>query len=397
MDKQKTAQRSDAELKRWFSTGFLASGVGKVNAEQHALEDAAVIRAGEAKGHDLWIDKDFCSAVALAAGASADKGIKARFGHPDMCADALGTFLGRWKGLRADADGVVRGTLHLSSTAAESPKGDLRNYVEQMAAKEPGHFGTSIVFSRDWEAEDKFELANIVETDETDNTGKPTGNKLRMFKSPDPANVKNLRHARLSQLHAADLVDDPAATDGMFSGAAGAALAARVSEYLDTHPEIIAALRDEPEMISILERYATELRPFMERYQANHPAPTAEPVQAAKPVTTTPAEPDPALTAKIVELETLIQTGKGEIQRLTGELAGTVKRADTAEAQLITLTAERDELVKRKTQLKADCETLERKLAAIEAGAPPVSAVAAPTETLTPWQKAQRARPSCKK
>ena len=31
----------------------MAAGVGSVAAEVHTLNDAAVIRAGEAKGHDL--------------------------------------------------------------------------------------------------------------------------------------------------------------------------------------------------------------------------------------------------------------------------------------------------------------------------------------------------------
>jgi hypothetical protein len=108
-----------------------------VAAEVHTLNDAAVIRAGEAKGHDLWIDGQFCADVERMATELGDKGVKARFGHPDMCSDALGSFLGRWKGFKLGDDGVVRGALHLSSTAAESPRGDLRKYIEEMAAKEP--------------------------------------------------------------------------------------------------------------------------------------------------------------------------------------------------------------------------------------------------------------------
>lgn len=421
----KPQKMNEAERKRWFSTGFLASGVGSVSAEQHSLNDAAVIRAGEARGHQLWIDGEFCTSVAQKAALAADKGLKARFGHPDMCSDALGTFLGRWKGLRADPDAVVRGSLHLSSTAAESPKGDLRNYVEQMAAKEPQHFGTSIVFTRDWETEEDFIVSHGGEFcfGHWDGCAFSTKGKCKdrkeipegmdyyvdtsQFKSPDAANVKNLRHARLSELHAADLVDDPAATDGMFAGAGGAALAARVSEYLDTHPEIIQALRNEPEMVTILERYATELRPFLDRYNANHPAKAAEPAQASGTPADPPADAAVPLADQVAVLETLIQSVKAERERLTGELAGSVKRAETAEAEVKRLTVERDELAARANSIptiekerdafKSERDQLQARLAVIEAGAPPVSAVPAPTETLTPWQKAQKAAPSRRK
>lgn len=385
---------SDAEKARWFSTGYLAHGVGQVNADQHALADAAVIRCGEAKGHDMWIDSQFCADVARIAGETADKGVKARFGHPDMCSDALGTFLGRWKGLSTGADGVVRGTLHLSSTAAESPKGDLRNYVEQMAAKEPDHFGTSIVFSRDWEAEEAFTSANVKEFDEYDETGKPTGNKVRRFQSPDPANVKNLRHARLSALHAADLVDDPAATDGMFSGAGGAALAANVSEWLDTHPEVLSAFADNPEMVSILERYATQLRPFIARYNANHPVPSAEPdAPAVRPDTPPPAEPDAALKAQVETLTTQLSESAAKLASAEASVVALTTERDTARTALDASKAEVEKLrIEKDTADKARTEA-EARLTAILSGQSPVSAAPAEPKTGgTMWDDARKSR-----
>jgi hypothetical protein len=310
-----------------------------------------------------------------------------------MCSDALGTFLGRWKGLATGADGVVRGVLHLSSTAAESPKGDLRNYVEQMAAKEPDHFGTSIVFSRDWEAEDEFMSANVKEFEEYDETtGKPTGNKVKRFQSPDPANVKNLRHARISALHAADLVDDPAATDGMFSGAGGAALAARVSEWLDTHPEVLKAFGDDAGMLTILERYATQLRPFVDRYNANHPevaAETATPIQPPAPA----AETDPALTAKVADLTAQVGIAKADAEKLTADVARLTAERDAALADVKARDATITELKgKIESADKARTEA-EAKLAAIEKGQAPVSASPAETKTSgTMWDDARKGR-----
>jgi hypothetical protein len=271
----------------------------------------------------------------------------------------------------------LRGNLHLSSTAAESPKGDLRNYIEQMAAKEPDHFGTSIVFSRDWDAEDQFITANLKEFDEYDEAGKPTGNKVRRFQSPDPANVGNLRHARLSALHAADLVDDPAATDGMFSGIGGSELAARVSEWLDTHPEILKAFAEQPDMVAIVERYATELRPFVERYTANHPTQAAESAKGSELAAETAGKE----LAQAKDREAALTV---ERDALAGEIAELRTARDKAAEAMTGLTAERDELAGKLTKADADLTAVKAerdaalaKLAAIEAGAPPVSSVPA--------------------
>lgn len=379
--KQTENKLENQTSKRWFSTGFQVGGVGAVDGEKHILQDAVVIRTGEALGHDLWIDDAFCqSVVAMSAeGKFATSGIKARFGHPNMCGEALGTFLGRWRNLRTDDAGRVIGDLHLSSVAAESPRGDLRNYIEELAAKEPEHFGASIVFARDVETELQFTEANSNETDG--------------FKSPDPANEQNLRHARLSELHAADLVDEPAATDGMFSGLAGTALAAQVTEWLDLHPEVLTALSDEPVMSEIILRYPEHVRPFLARYAGNK-----ELASGAEPPLVN-AETAESVEAIKTELETLkgsaTEAGEkatAEIERLTGECSGVTVRAETADASIKTLEAERDELTAQlKTANEATATALAR-IAAFENGAPPLSSVPAPEgPDVTPWKKAQLA------
>ena len=367
-----------ANDKRWFSTGWQGGGsVGGVDAEKHVLRDAVVIRPGEALTHGLWVDREFGGQVVAAAGSGkfATSGIKARFGHPNMCSDALGTFLGRWKNLRQREDGFVIGDLYLSSTASDSPRGDLRKYIEEMAAQEPGHFGASIVFARDGEAEQLFMEANSNETDG--------------FKSPDPANGANLPHARLSELHAADLVDEPAATDGMFSGAAGAALAAQVTEWLDLHPEVLKALTEEPVMADIVARYPDEIKPFLARYAAH-----ATPVVAD-------AEPDAKTSAmaaeiasrkeEIASLQTIQQASEAErdtlranVDQLTGQLAG-------AQESVKALEGERDTLKAQIGQLEAARDAALARVAAVERGEHPLSGASAPKDALTPWQKAQLA------
>ena len=383
---------------RWFSTGFMVGGVGGVDADKHTLKDAVLIRPGEAMGHGVWIDSAFCADIAARGAKSGDKGLKARFGHPNMCSEALGTFLGRWKGTRLETESNrVIGELHLSSTAAESPKGDLRKYVEEMAAKEPDHFGASIVFTMDRDAMWKECIEHGAVEKEDPMYG--TYLDLEGFKSPDPANVKNLPHARCADLHAADLVDDPAATDGMFAGASGLSLAAQMTEWLDTHPGVLKAVNDEPELLNIVTRYASELQPFLTRYTEN----------LAKKSTPPPAESgaDKALAAESAGKE--LAQSKDRVAALTVErdafaveIAELRTARDKATEAMSVLTAGRDELAGKLTKAEADIAALKaerdeacRKLAAIEAGAPPVSSVPAAEdskETGSMWDDARKSK-----
>lgn len=381
----------------------MSGGVTSVDADKHTLHGAVLIRPGEALGYGMWIDKEFCQTVAAmsANGKSAQAGLKARFGHPNMCSDALGTFLGRWKNVVADENGFVRGDLHLSSTASESPKGDLRKYVEEMAAKEPEHFGASIVFSTDWEAFKNYAIENGATEKEDPMCGKYID--FSTFKSPDPANVENLPHARLSELHAADLVDDPAATDGMFSGAGGTALAAQMTEWLDTHPEVFTALK-EPGMIDVITRYSVELKPFVERYQALLPADEVQPetVVVDEPVAVIDEPPsEPAAESAIEEnpidvpaeseqeqqptdAPTAQSTPSQAIEQLAIERDGILQRAESAEALNITLNAEREKLAARINELESEVkgvtterDEIKQKFETLSSGQMPVTAVPA--------------------
>ena len=389
--------------KRWLSTGFMAGGVQSVDAGAHTLKSAVIVRPGEALGHGVWIDKAFCQTITemAAQGKLAVAGVKARFGHPNMCSDALGTFLGRWKGLTIDEAGFVRGDLHLSSTASESPKGDLRKYVEEMAAKEPDHFGASIVFSIDGEAMKNECIKNGA-------TESDMGLDLSGFKSPDPANVKNLPHARCAELHAADLVDDPAATDGIFSGAAGMSLAGQMTEFLDTHPEVFKAMNDEPELLNIVTRYADQLKPFLGRYtESLEKKPLAEPPidapkgdpctecggtgkcaecdgtgsmkPAAEPAGDSPAESG----EKPADVPMSQAADQEKILGLTGQLSGVSIERDGLKAELearsTELTATASALKAAEERIKAielERDEANAKLAAIEAGQPPLSSTA---------------------
>ncbi len=210
------------------------------------IQRFSVITRGEALGHETWIDKDFLQETADAINATGESGIKSRFTHPDMSGDGLGKFLGRVKTGRVIGNQVYA-DLHLSELAHSTPEGDLATFVMDMAEKEPDMFGTSIVFRRGMAAEEEFRAANL------DKTGK--------FKSPDRNNEANLLHARLAELRADDVVDEPAANpDGMFHR--GGNIVTDASALLD----YAFGLKDEVPELSSLDIDPDRVVAFLERY-----------------------------------------------------------------------------------------------------------------------------------
>ncbi len=166
-----------------------------------ALMGLSIAARGEAKGHGMFLDQTFLES--LVAGSTAHD-LKARYTHPGISSDGLGTLLGRLKNFRLDDDGdLVRADLFFVQSAHDTPNGDLADYVMRLADESPDLAGMSIVFERDIGAEDAFR------GEHSDEEGK--------FTSPDSSNTKNYQHVRLAEFRGADLVDDPAATDGMFA------------------------------------------------------------------------------------------------------------------------------------------------------------------------------------
>lgn len=186
-----------------------------VGRQEKVIYGAAILSKGEAKGHDLEIDDTSLDQL-VKLGNSKPNGLKARFTHPHLSGDGLGSYLGRWRNFRRDGD-VTRADLHLSDRAFNTPQGDLGGYVLDMAADEPEAFGVSIAF--------------------------PIGSQVPRKKAGKkqeanlPSNV-----LRLTDVHAADVVDQPAANEGFFDLPDWPARqAAGVLDYLfgDTEPGVI--------------------------------------------------------------------------------------------------------------------------------------------------------------
>jgi hypothetical protein len=190
-------RRMRAKPARGLATG---ARVDRTGGDRGAgvIRGVAVVTRGEALGHGYWLDSQFLDQVSLAM-AQNRAGLKSRFTHPGLSADGLGKYLGRMKGVYRDGN-VIRTDLHISPIAHKSPDGDLAEYVMGLAEDDPAAFGTSIVFVPDADTEDLFAADHK--------------NEEGHFVSPDPENHDNLPHARLLELLADDVVDDPAANPG---------------------------------------------------------------------------------------------------------------------------------------------------------------------------------------
>jgi hypothetical protein len=206
---------------------------------------------GEALGHNLWLDTEFvCSVFDQFNVKAGSTGLKARFTHPGLSADGLGSYLGRYfhPVLSSDAQQVF-GDLHFTPSAHATPDGDLAAYLMDRAEEDPLSFGLSIVFQRDWGKEDKFIALNEDENGD--------------FRSPDPSNKNHYPHARLAALRGCDAVDEPAANPaGLFHRGPALALEATASYALGLSA-------DRPQTTA-LDVDPDRLRDFANRFLQSH-------------------------------------------------------------------------------------------------------------------------------
>lgn len=308
-------------VKKWLSTGYFQSRpAGKISAETGTIEAVSVCTTGEAKGHGVFLDESFIDAV-VSQGNEKASGIKARFGHPNMCSTALGTFIGRFKNFRREAATRNDGSqawravadLFMSNSAKDTPNGNLYDYVFKLAESESDMFGTSIVFTpgREYRKQKDGSPAFIVyETDEmgrvkynsdglaclayVDKDGKPVDAK--------DGSLSDEVYVECGQIHACDAVDDPAANDGLFSKFSNETAAGQITEFLDLHPEVFKAVSENPSIMESLVKYGDKIEEFISNYREYRGKKTgdtkietntgAEALEATNPVKT-PDEPKP--------------------------------------------------------------------------------------------------------
>jgi hypothetical protein len=164
------------------------------------IRGVSVISKGEALGHGLYIDDVALEQVETLVNAQAH-GIKSRFTHPSMSGDGLGKHVARVRDAELAGDRVIADQ-HFLQSAHKTPDGDLAEYLMSLAEEDPTSYGLSIAFQHDQDAMDLYQSQHMIDGE---------------FRSPDPLNVHNYPHVRITDLHAADSVDEPAANpSGLF-------------------------------------------------------------------------------------------------------------------------------------------------------------------------------------
>lgn len=240
---------------KWFRTGYFKSAPsGAVDREKGIIHGVAVCSEGEAKGHGVHLDSEFISDVVDGGNAKDRQGLKARFGHPTMCSESLGTFIGRFKNFSVDGE-IARADLYLSNSAKDAPGGDLYEYMLTMAEDEPDMFGTSIVFTPG-----KFYRRN------------EDGDKVYGYTKTGEWNevydeTEGPEFIEMAELHGCDAVDEPAANEGLFSGET---IAGQITHFLQDNPDIIQRLSDSPEVLKALADHGDQAGEFISKFQQQY-------------------------------------------------------------------------------------------------------------------------------
>jgi len=216
----------DNAVRKSIPVMFAVNPTQGVDQENGIIKGVVIIQKGEDKVGDN-IDQVFLEQC-VKLGNGYPKGLKSRFGHPNMCDTTLGTYIGRYKDFRIDND-VVKADLYMDPVAKESPKGDLYTYCLKMAESNSDMFGNSIHFRTD--EPEYYEV-----------------------KSENGDNIMT-EFIRMKSFIASDLVDSPAATTDLFRSDTDFALTA--TEFLDENPKMFELLESNPGVLkAFLDKYA---------------------------------------------------------------------------------------------------------------------------------------------
>lgn len=217
----------------------------KIDAESGIISDVVMVQEGEALGHGVELDADFiANLVAYDRKYYTNIGLKARFGHPSMSSEAMGTQLGVYHNFRKrEKNGKMQAIadLHLLDSAEASPTHPgMRSWVLQMAAERPDFIMSSIVFRAAYYFQRK-----------------KNGNKKRIedyYEDYDaelgPVYVAFEEEEGASH-YFTDLVEQGAVTDNLFAANTFSPnlFVSQVHTFLAEHPHIQQFITEKPEKV----------------------------------------------------------------------------------------------------------------------------------------------------
>jgi len=240
------------EQPRWFKSGRVDfASTNRIDAEAGILYGVIMCQVGEAKGHGLHLEQEFIeSGIAYAEKHHAKLGMKARFGHPGMSNETLGTEMGRFKSFRVDGDKMVA-DLHLFESANLSPTNPgMRDWMLSMAKEDPQAIMCSIVFTigQFYQRSKKGEKYTIKRVSDGWDSYWESEDKEHKY---DP---KGKIYVSLKELMFCDIVDEGAATDKLFSAQFNSdKFSVIATEFLNEYPQIDSFIQQNPEkLISFL-------------------------------------------------------------------------------------------------------------------------------------------------
>ena len=237
-----------------FSTPAVPFSVFQIDEANGILRKVIVACEGKVKSYLEMIDAVTLDQI-MTLGNAREKGVKARFGHPNMCSSAFGTYIGRFRDFKVE-EASVYADLHLDEICKESPSGNLYDYIVKMAKNNADMFGASIAFV----------------------PGKPESTDAE-FPS-----------TRIEELLATDLVDDPAATNSLF---AVDAFAYQATMFLDANPGIASLIATKPN--TIIE--------FMLKYYSNNDIMKKDMFQRLRNLFNSQDVTSEVVSAEVTELE----------------------------------------------------------------------------------------------
>jgi hypothetical protein len=361
--------------REWFSAMFEFATDSKSHIDGEILKDGLICTAGKARGHDVWLDNQFI--LDLESQSKRLKtGIKARFGHPNMCASGIGTTLGRWKDCYVDdverEDGsnalALRGDLHFSKAAHKAPQGDLVEYVQELATQDGDLFGSSIVAEMNGFFKKTTDGTNAYQ----DKDGDWVFDSGESLNSEDLENLSEETYAELYKFMACDIVDEPAANDGMFSAFSSDSVAGQITEFLNQYPQIIDQLSQNPLIMETIKKYPGEIDGFIERYNNNkgNDDMTKELEEAQEVVEPAEIVEEPAIVAESLSVEEFSKIKEEfgtDIVATIFESGGKYEDAlsmafKQSKEDVEALTADKDSLSKELKTAKTEIAELSEKL-----------------------------------
>jgi hypothetical protein len=237
--------------KRMFKSGAVATPdiQDKLDWEARSIFGAVMCQVGEAKGHGVLINQEFIAKLVGFGQAMGELGVKCRFGHPGMCSESLGTQLGRVNNWQLSEDGnQAIADIHFYDAATISPSfsKDPVAWLFKQVEEDADALGMSIVFTGE-----SYQLTK-------------SGKRFNPYTDkPDPEDPAGEEYyADINALYNVDVVEEPAATNGLFSAQFNAdKLGVKVFEFLDENPEVMDLLTEKPEVVEgFMKRYSVYLK-----------------------------------------------------------------------------------------------------------------------------------------